>query len=859
MRKDQSIFKDKEYLGYSSIGTMPQRSYYIPFLENETFVFKDKILDRTASSCFISLDGEWKFQDYSDFNQVDINGVLKKTIDVPSCVQMRGYDQIQYLNARYPFFYDPPYIPNKTPAFHYRRSFEITDLTFKYYLNFEGVDCGFYVFINGKKIGYGQISHCTNEFDITPYVTAGENLIDVVVFKWTASTYLECQDKFRWTGIFRNVYILKRPEKHITDYKITTSIIGSDGIIEIENLSDVEIRCCVNQFDSVLKVGEKIDLTIKNAQFWTSCTPYLYDVVLYACGEKILNKVGIRTSEIKGGIFLINGKHEKLKGVNRHEFSCENGATVTVSETLNDIMLIKQMNANAVRTSHYPDIPEFYDICDAYGLYVIDEADLETHGMFSVENSLGFDLMYDLVNSDTFNQAVLNREIAMLERDKNRTCVIIWSLGNECCFGSMFFDGIEYIKNHDSRPIHYQGVETIENKEDYYTDKIDIVGRFYPPLEFFDKYLADDKEKRPLLLSEYLHAMGNSCGGLKDYWEKINSSDRIMGAFVWEFCDHAIKTNKGFLYGGDFGESEHDGNFCVDGLLTPDRKIKSNYFEVQAMYGNLSYLEPESVICKFPPAANDIAATLELNDEGQLLSLNETQLISPIKINILRAYLDNDVHQKSEWQLYENYAMQTYNAYKQGNEYRYIGKIVANTLKPIMDYSLTYKAIRGGVEIGLEYTVNEYVSFLPRIGLEFAIDGTFQEFKYKGYGETESYVDKHISSKYGEYISTAERNYSRYIKPQECGSHYGTTELEIKDFAKITAKTPFSFSVLPYSTKELMTAKHDFELAASGKTWINLDISMSGVGTASCGPMLPEKYRASKKSVNVFRIVSKIC
>ena len=846
----------QEYLGFSRQGTEKPRSYYIPFDEKDEFLFYHKILDRNSSSRFIDLNGIWKIKEHFSLTEDMIGEALDKEIPVPSCVQMHGFDQIQYLNARYPFFYDPPHIPDDTPIYHYRKNFSITDLSESYYLNFEGVDSGFYVFINGKKVGYGQIAHSTNEFDITPFLKAGENTLDVVVLKWCAGSYLECQDKFRFTGIFRSVYILRRPKKHITDYKINTYIENCDGIIEIVNESDVPFTCTVADDTQEIVAGGKALFTIRNATFWTAETPVLYDVTLRCNGEKILNRVGIRTVAIENGIFKINGKHIKLKGVNRHEFHPETGMTVTVEDTARDLELMKWANVNAIRTAHYPDMPEFYDLADVYGFYLIDEADVETHGIFNSDIKVGFHLQRDAANSGIFDIGVFDREINLLERDKNRTSVIIWSLGNECCFGKMFFDGAEYIRKRDSRPIHYEGVETV-GTEEYYTDRVDILGTFYPSMDYFDKYLNDEKETRPVVLIEYLHAMGNSCGELNDYWEKIYENDRFMGGFVWEWCDQAIKTEKGFLYGGDFGEEIHDGNFCVDGLVTPDRKVKSNLLELRAMYGQNKPFSLYEPTCPLGTVTYKNPTAYSLTEGGDLRSLGEYSFLKAVSVNVMRAYTDNDKCFSSEWENYQKFKTKVYLREQLENGEKIVGKVVVNCLKPILEYELVWRAFDGGVDVTFSYKIADYVSCLPRVGFEFAVDKKYDRFKYVGYGETERYIDKRLSSVYGEYSSTAEKNYYSYIKPQETGSHYGTTRLEIEDLIEITAENPFSFSVLPYSTKQIGAAAHSFELPFSDGVYVNVDVAMSGVGTASCGPRLQQKYRVPREGKNTFRFCLK--
>ena len=854
----------KEIESFERVGVEKPRSYYVPFAQEQAFAFKYKIINRKASERFISLDGVWKIKEYKNLAEVDINGKLTKSIPVPSCVQLHGFDQIQYINARYPFPARPPFVPSENPTYHYRTKFVIDELSWKYYLNFEGVDSCFYVYVNGEKIGFSQISHATSEFDITAYLKNGENILDVVVLKWCASSYLECQDKFRFTGIFRSVYLLKRPKTHITDFKIETQINGNDGLITVRNDSETPFFVTLGKDKTWVEPNATVEFIIKNAKLWTAATPHLYDVVLSANGEKILQRVGIRTSKIVNGIYQINGKHLKLKGVNRHESNPVTGATVTVEDTVKDLKLMKWANVNAIRTSHYPDMPEFYDLCDAYGFYVMDEADLETHGAVDVAGGYDFVAWEAYANNELFTKGVTDREITLYERDKNRTCVMIWSLGNESSWGKIFYPGVDYIKANDSRPVHYEGIVSIANQEERYTDRLDMVSRMYASPSFFDEFLQDEKETRPYVLCEYSHAMGNSCGDLQDYWDKINSNDRFMGAFVWEWCDHAVKTEKGLLYGGDFGETEHDGNFCVDGLVSPEREIKSNLRELKAVYSRKDRNDflPQSQTLKSMP--NDKPIAYQIDALGRITSIGGITLKQPLGVSIERAPIDNDRNYFNEtpqyrgvsenWSIYQNSKQAIYEITQEDGKVKIIGGIEKNCLAPIVEYELEYSFFNDGVDITLNYKAADYVTFLPRIGFAFAIDKKYGNIEYTGYGPYESYIDKHRASDYGTYRSTVKKEYYSWIKPQETGSHYASTELNLENGMKITAESPFSFSVLPYSTEQIRTAKHDFELPKSDATYVHLDLAMSGIGTFSCGPILAEKYRTPKMGKNTFRI-----
>ena len=846
------MLNNQEWVHFNRSGIEKPRSYYIPFGENQPFAFQGKILDRNASERFISLNGEWKIKEHINIESVEIDEKLSKKIPVPSCVQMYGYDQIQYINCRYPFPCRPPFVPTDNPTYHYRKQFNIDDLSWKYYLNFEGVDSFFYVYVNGAQVGYSQISHATSEFEISKYLRKGVNTLDVIVLKWCASSYVECQDKFRFTGIFRDVYLLKRPQKHITDFKLETRIDEKDGIISVKNDSAVEMTVCCGVHKKTVNPQEKIEFLIKNVKLWSAENPKLYNVTLLAAGEKILQRVGVRTSQIVNGIYKINGKHLKLKGVNRHDSSPTTGSTVTVSDIIRDLKLMKWANVNAIRTSHYPNMPEFYELCDAYGFYVLNEADVETHGIASANNSCDRALWTEYANNSMFDDTVTDRLITLYERDKNRTCVVIWSLGNESSFGTMFFKGIEYIRACDSRPIHYEYRGAMVDSSARFLEWIDIASAMYVMPSYFKEFLQIENEPRPFLLCEYTHAMGNSCGDLQEYWEAINSNERFMGAFVWEWCSHAVKTKKGFLYGGDFGEKEHDSNFCIDGLVAPDRKITSNLRELRAVYADKKR-EPQPSVLPLEEVDFSNPISYEIDQDGKIVKIGNLTFKKPIAINIERAYLDND-RKLYVWRNYEDAQQRVYEKMKEGNCLIIKGGMEKNFLFPLLKYTLKLTPFSKGLEIDFSYEVADYITYLPRIGLEFGLAKRNVTVSYTGFGPCESYIDKRVASKYGTYKTTARKEYFPWVKPQETGSHWGSTELVLDGFCKVKAEKAFSFSVLPYSTKQIRLSKHHFELPKSDVTYVNLDIAMSGIGSASCATVLEEQFHAPNKGRNLFRI-----
>ena len=572
-----------------SFGLSAVRCYYIPFGE------KQKDGRREESERFVSLNGKWKFRAYEKLDDIGedfCSEILPDEISVPSCVQYFGYDRFQYINVRYPFPFDPLRVPAKNPAFHYSRLFE-TDGKDRLYLVFEGVDSCFYVYVNGKFVGFSEISHKLSEFDISEFVDPGENRLDVIVQKWCAGSYFEDQDKWRFTGIFRDVYLLKRPEGHIVDYKIKTCILSEGGAeISFLHRGGNDAVVFLEGESKRVRSGECVSFRIGKPVFWSAENPFLYSLTIDCAGERIFEKTGICTSEIQGGKFLFNGKPIKLRGVNRHDFHPEKGAAVSVEDMEKDIVLMKRLNVNTVRTSHYPSAPEFYKLCDRYGIYVVSESDLETHGTVSpgaTSPDVPFLQAFRLLSDDErYREVFVERQIVNVEVNKNHPSVVFWSMGNESGWGRNFEAAREAIRRADCRPIYYEAANAVERPEcddEYYTST-DIVGKMYPELSWLtDEFLGDPKEKRPLFLCEYAHAMGNSPGGLKEYWECMESDDRFMGGCIWEWADHGVSyRGQPFRYGGDFGELLHDGNFCIDGIVSPDRKIKSGTREMKKAY-----------------------------------------------------------------------------------------------------------------------------------------------------------------------------------------------------------------------------------------------------------------------------------
>ena len=589
--------------------TMPARAYFIPASKR-----MDNLVEhREESDRMQLLNGTWKFQYFNSiydvqepFFEKDYDTENFDEIQVPSVWQMAGYDTHQYTNIRYPFPFDPPYVPQDISCGTYAHTFVYhkDENAPKAFLNFEGVDSCFYVWINGSYVGYSQVSHMTSEFDITDLLRDGENSIAVLVMKWCDGSYLEDQDKFRMSGIFRDVYILKRPKQAISDYHIKTRIEDMLAKVEIEmkfysplnvKISIEDRNGAVVALGSIAEEGTAV-LEIASPELWNTENPYLYKLILETENEVIVDHIALRKIEIKDQVIYLNGQKIKFRGVNRHDSDPVTGFTISLEQLTTDLTLMKQHNFNAIRSSHYPNAPFFYEMCDKYGFMVIDEADIEAHGPFMIYRKEDTDYNRfkrwneKIADDPVWEEAIVDRVKLMVERDKNRFCIVMWSMGNESAYGCNFEKALEWTKNFDpDRITQYESARYRNYDETYDYSNLDVYSRMYPALSEIQEYLDKDGSK-PFLLVEYCHSMGNGPGDFEDYFQMIQDNDKMCGGFVWEWCDHAIAHGTAengktiYAYGGDHGEEIHDGNFCMDGLVYPDRTVHTGLLEYKNVY-----------------------------------------------------------------------------------------------------------------------------------------------------------------------------------------------------------------------------------------------------------------------------------
>ena len=608
------------------IGTLEKHCYFIPFGADEC-----PFDSRERSSRFELLNGDWDFRYYDSIIDMEddfISLPFDKKIPVPSNWQLCGYDKPQYTNVCYPIPFDPPYVPDDIPVGVYSRSYDYTSDGFDRILTFEGADSCLYLYVNGKFAGYTQVSHNTAEFDITPYLHEGENNITAAVLKWCDGTYLEDQDKFRLSGIFRDVYVLSRPKKRLENYIIKTELSDDHSSAKLVFTPyGCDVRAVItddeNNVISEFSVsdGKTAYCNISAPVLWSADKPYLYKLAIYAGDELIGERVGLRNISIENGVVKINGKAVKFKGVNRHDSYPDTGYYASYGQMKKDIILMKKHNINAVRTSHYPNSPLFYQLCDEYGLYVIDEADMESHGCVEVYNdfkwSRGYNGIALLASDERFKKAVLDRSESLVKRDINRPCVVFWSLGNESGYGTNMLAAGELVKSlDDTRLLHYESTHKLDDTSD---SILDVVSEMYTSSEDMMKFLGKEDEKRPFILCEYCHAMGNGPGDLEEYHNIFYSNERFCGGFVWEWSDHACPlgvTEDGrvkYGYGGDFGEKHNDGNFCMDALTYPDRTPHTGLMELKQVYRPVRVEKGERV------GSFIFRSMLEFENAGQLL------------------------------------------------------------------------------------------------------------------------------------------------------------------------------------------------------------------------------------------------
>ena len=917
----------------------PQRSYYIP----------------SGVSEYQLLNGEWNFAYFK--RDIDVPEKIEKwnKISVPSCWQLQGYDNPNYTNINYPYPCDPPYVPDDNPCGVYKREFEIKDKWGRVYFVFEGVSSCAFLYINDKYIGFTQGSHLQAEFDITDCVVSGTNIVTVKVLKWCCGSYLEDQDAFRYNGIFRDVYILQRPENHIKDVEI----IPNDKSIDIKISGKANVK--IFEKEKLLiqtEIENEFSYSPHNPILWNAEKPFLYNVELERDGEIIELKTGLRKIEIsKVQELLINGVSVKLHGVNHHDTSKYGGWCQTDQELRKDLELMKELNINCVRTSHYPPTPKFIEMCDEMGFYIICETDIETHGFlrrlpnvayaFDMESNAWPGTMHD------WKKEHVERMERMVEAFKNHSSVIMWSTGNESGHGCNHVEMIKWTKRRDNtRLIH---CEDASRKNQIHN--ADVYSRMYPSLAETQKFAVTDDINMPVFLCEYSHAMGNGPGDVYYYNELFDKYPKLIGGCIWEWADQVVTVDGVEKYGGDFeGELTNDGNFCCDGLVFADRSFKAGTLEAKAayqpirttykdgiltVYNRLDFTnlneyefiynievdgkktaENKTVISAEPHTETSIcidyketeckygvylntklikggkcyaqtqhklpckikeqakAEKAELSEDklniyakgdkfsytfskhyGTFISIivdGEEQLAEKAVLSAFRAPTDNDRNVKAFWanvNIWQGENLdcaftKVYECNINDGKIIVVGSLAGVSRTPLMKYTLVIEISKDGkIDLKLSGNIRKDAFWLPRLGFEFMLPESSNEFTYYGRGPIESYCDMQNWASVGLYESNTDNEYVNYVRPQEHGNHNDAKMLKIGKLL-FTSDAGFEFNVSKYSTKALYKAEHTDELVSDGKTYLRVDYKVSGIGSNSCGPALEGKYRLDEKEID---------
>ncbi|MBR7112203.1 MAG: hypothetical protein IKC75_04715 [Clostridia bacterium] len=622
-------------------------AYLIPY-QSEAAA---RTLRRENSDRYLCLNGEWDFRYYPSaldadehFYRTDFDTSGFDKIPVPSVWQVHGYELPIYLTSPYQFPFDPPNVPYANPMGCYSRIYELEKKEGKkYILSFEGVSTAYYLWVNGVFVCYAQIAHGESGFDVTDKLRNGKNKISVAVLKWADSSYIEDQDMFRHNGIFRDVYILERDGNYVFDVRLDATLsddLGAGTIKLTPTFSQGTLPCDIKVYSpagELIYEGENRDLAIDAPMLWTAETPSLYTVTFRCGSEHFAMRAGFRTIKIADQCFLLNGKPIKFRGVNRHDSTADKGFVMTYDEMKRDLLLMKEFNIDTVRTSHYPAQPQFYELCDEIGLYVMCEADMESHGC----DHVGF-FPY-IASEPSYRHAIVERGVKMVKQLRNFSSIVMWSLGNESSWGQNLIDEALAIKALDSRPIQYQGIDNYVNK--YIPNEamkvellrssvpyIDLMGKFYPKYNL--DYTLYEDDPRPIVFAEYSHAMGNSCGDIWDYWEQILAKKQLCGGMIWEWCDHGLKRGEDICYGGDFGEPYHSGSFCLDGLVSAEREPHTSLYEVKMAYAPVRIEMKDGKRGKFVMKNyNSFRSTAHLDVHYRIEELGELRQSGTLKLH----------------------------------------------------------------------------------------------------------------------------------------------------------------------------------------------------------------------------------
>lgn len=921
----------------------------------------------------------------ADFYRTDFDASSWQRLNVPANWEVNGYGTPIYVSAGFPFRINPPYVTDepkkdwttyeeRNPTGQYKRTFLLPEKwqQGQTFLRFEGVMSAFYVWVNGERVGYSQGSMEPSEFNVTPYLHRGENQVAVEVYKYSDGSYLEDQDFWRFGGIHRDVLLYHTPDVRLRDVAIRTCC---------DNLSDAQWTLQIDPQFSVYRgedgegyrlaavltdggrtvgsdtadVATVLDLSHKAARMnewypqrghrklgrmtmmvsrprlWSADYPHLYDLRLVllrpdgSVAEQVKERVGFRKIEIKGSEMFINGHVVKLRGVNRHEHDPHTARVMSEELMVKDLLLMKQANINAVRLSHYPNCPRWYELCDSIGMFVMDEADCESHGLRGT-----------LASTPDWAPAFLDRCIRMAERDKNRPSIIFWSLGNESGYGPNHAAMAAWLHEFDpTRPVHYEGAQG--HYPDLYDPKtVDVISRFYPRVR--QEYLnpgipegsdreraenarwerlldiADAGDTRPILTSEYAHAMGNAMGNFQDYWDEIYSHRQLLGGFIWDWVDQGILRGDSVCYGGDFGDKPNLHAFCLNGVVRSQRELTPKYYEVKKVYAPVCFRREGNTIraavryseiplseYRFtytvtdngrPAAQGTFAETLSLDGFARLINRHadhdirltvaahrngmevtheqfplvdhllamassakkrQSPIVSlaDIRLQAFRAPTDND---KS----FGNWLAKDWK--RQGLDTAQVVVTDGGRRQEIRlpEGTITMTAEQQGDEYELTFTCQGTLPELPRLGIVMALPDDYNRVEWYGLGPWDNYPDRQAACTIGKWTFTVAEQYTPYARPQDSGSHGSCAYVVLRNGTGKTIRVeaigePFAFSALPYSARELATKNHHYELRPDGHTYLSIDCAVLGLGNSSCGPGVLKRYAIDKSTTHRLR------
>lgn len=848
----------------------------------------------------LSLDGRWAFRIYDTPQQATLTPQRWDSISVPGNIELQGYGVPVYVNMKNEFASNPPYAPTDyNPTGVYARSFSLPDdwRGRRTIIKFGAVKSAMYLYINGREVGYSQDSKTPAEWDITRYLRDGQNDLKVKVIRWCDGSYLECQDMWRMSGITRSVELYSVPWTYITDMRITADVDTADWSTgRLDVMVDLSREVQGGYVDLLFNgIGtrhrcEKGDWfaifpqrQVEGIVPWSDSTPTLYDltVVLYDGSgretERVTKKIGFRHIDIRDGQLRVNGNPVEIRGVNRHEHSVAGGHYVTPDEMREDIRLMKELGVNAVRTSHYPDDELWYDLCDSAGIYVWDEADVESHAQGYGEHSLA--------KKKEWLNPILDRIYNMYKRDRNHPCVIAWSLGNECGNGYCMEEAYRFLKGKDgSRPVVYERAETAWNT--------DIVCTMYPTVDDIAAYARNGKNRRPWIMAEYCHAMGNGMGGLQDYWDTIGKYPLLQGGFIWDWADQAFPMEGGWwAAGGDLGELpgvKDDDNFCANGILGADRTPHPAAEEVRAVYtrgrDNVAVpLRDGTEKCGSGLRNGEVrvqrgrtAATLAGADYEVRISLRDGAiesyryrghelLAAPLRCNFWRPPTDNDlvdVAGARAWQGLDRLTAEVVSAGTAQGEVNMLLRLTGDDGASLRVKQIVEADNEGRLQLSYMVVPGGQYSTLPKVGVQLGLDTGYTACLFRG-NLHETYPDRRAAQRNGTwYKAMEELARPQYVVPQEQGNREavwvrfsGDGSDERPALTVMSPDTVLNFSVRCWSDSTLTAARRWRGLTPEGFYTVSIDHRQAGLGTATCGPGTARRHQLSGDSTYCYRFV----